>query len=136
MKQEVKTIKQTVIIPKASPQQVYEAYTDPEKHSEFTGSGATGKPVVGGEFTAWDGYTFGKYLELEEGKRVVQEWTTTDWVEGYGPSRFELTFKAVPKGTEISMVHSNVPKEKADEIAEGWEDFYWAPLKDYFSGQR
>lgn len=132
MKQEVKTIRQTVIVPKATPQQVYEAYTDPKKHSEFTNSEATGKPVVGGQFTAWDGYIFGKYLELEAGKRVVQEWTTTDWVEGYGPSRFELTLKAVPKGTEICMVHSNVPKEKANEIAEGWEDFYWALLKEFF----
>jgi uncharacterized protein YndB with AHSA1/START domain len=133
LKQEVKTIKQTVTIPKATPEQVYEAYTDPKKHSEFTGSEATGKPVVGGEFTAWDGYISGKYLELEAGKRVVQEWKTTDWEDGYGPSRFELTFKAVQKGTELCMVHSNVPKELADEVAEGWEDFYWAPLKDYFS---
>jgi activator of HSP90 ATPase len=70
-----------------------------------------------------------------DGKRVVQEWTTTDWVEGYGPSRLELTFKEVPRGTEISMVHSNVPKEQADEIAEGWVEFYWNPLKEYFSSQ-
>ena len=33
------------------------------------------------------------------------------------------------------MVHSNVPKEQADEIAEGWIEFYWNPLKEYFSNQ-
>jgi uncharacterized protein YndB with AHSA1/START domain len=135
LKQQVTTIKQTVIIPKASPKQVYEAYTAPKKHTAFTDSKATGKPVFGGKFTAWDGYIFGKYLELEEGKRVVQEWTTTDWVEGYGPSRFELTFKAVPEGTEICIVHSDVPEEKAEEIARGWIDFYWVPLKEYFKNQ-
>ena len=132
MKTEVATIKQTVIIP-ASPKEVYDAYVDPKKHAKFTGSGATGKPAVGGKMTAWDGYIFGKYLELEDGKRVVQEWTTTDWVEGYPASKLELTFKEVPEGTEITMVHSNVPKEKADEIADGWIEFYWNPLKEYFS---
>ena len=132
MKQEVTTIKQKVTILSVSPQEVYEAYVDPRKHSEFTGSKTTGEPVVGGKYTAWDGYIFGKYLELDEGKRVVQEWTTTDWVEGYGPSKLELSFAGVADGTEVCMVHSNVPKAKADEIAEGWIEFYWNPLKTYF----
>ena len=132
LKQQVTTVKQTIVIPNASPKQVYDAYTDPKKHATFTGSKATGKPVVGGKFTAWDGYIFGKYLELEDGKRVVQEWTTTDWVEGYGASRFEMNFKAVAEGTEICVIHSDVPKEKADELAQGWIDFYWNPLKEYF----
>ena len=35
MKKPVKTIKQTVVIP-ASPKEVYEAYVDPAKQSEFT----------------------------------------------------------------------------------------------------
>jgi hypothetical protein len=49
--------------------------------------------------------------------------------------KLELTFREVPQGTEILMVHSNVPKEQADEIAEGWIEFYWNPLKEYFSNQ-
>jgi len=133
-KLELTTITQKVIIP-ASPKQVYDAYTDPKFHSEFTDAKASGKAVVGGKFTAWDGYIFGKYLELENGKRLVQEWTTTDWEEGYPASNLELTFKAVPQGTEISMVHSNVPKVQADEVEQGWTEFYWTPLKEYFSSQ-
>ena len=132
-KQEVTTITQKILIPKVSPKQVYEAYVDPEKQSEFTGSKATGKPVVGGKFTAWDEYISGKFLELEEGKHMVQEWTSTDFPDGYLPSRLELTFCEAPKGTQIVMVHSKVPKEIADEAAEGWTEFYWTPLKEYFS---
>ena len=133
MKQEVTTIKQTIVIPKATPKQVYDAYTDPKKHSEFTDSKATGKPVVGGKMTAWDGYIFGKYLALEPGKRIVQEWTTTDWEEGYGPSKLELTLCKVPEGTELTMINSEVPEAQADEVADGWLEFYWTPLKEYFS---
>jgi len=132
MKKSVTTLKQTVVIP-AAPKEVYEAYVNPAKHSEFTGAKAKGKPVVGGKYSSWDGYIFGKYIELEVGKRVVQEWTTTDWSEGYDASRLELTFKAVPAGTEIDMVHSRVPDEMADELCEGWVEFYWNPLKEYFS---
>ena len=135
LKQEVTTIKQTVIIPNASPKQVYDAYVDPKKHSEFTDSKATGKPSVGGKYSSWDGYIFGKYLALDDGKRVVQEWTTTDWEEGYPASKLELTFNAVPEGTEIVMVHSNVPKVQATEVEQGWIEFYWDPLKEYFNKQ-
>ena len=131
-KSEVTTITQRVIIPKVSPKEVYQAYVDPKKHSEFTGSEATGKPVVGGKFTAWDGYISGRFLELEEGKRMVQEWKSTDFPEGSPPSKLELTFREVPKGTEIVMVHSNVPKDQEDETAEGWTEFYWEPMKQYF----
>lgn len=131
-KSEVTTITQKIIIPKVIPKEVYEAYIDPKKHSQFTDSEATGKPVVGGKFTAWDGYISGKFLELEEGKRVVQEWTSTDFPEGASPSRLELTFREVPKGTEIVMIHSNVPKDQEDETAEGWTEFYWEPMKQYF----
>jgi activator of HSP90 ATPase len=91
------------------------------------------KPEVGEEFTAWEGYISGKYLELEKGKRIVQEWINTDWPEGLPPSKFELTFKATKEGTEISMVQSNIPADQEKELLDGWTEFYWNPLKEYFS---
>lgn len=126
------TIRQRVTIP-ATPEEVYEAFIDAEKHTKFTGSKATSDPKEGGKFTVWDGYISGKHLELEKGKRIVQEWKTTEWPEGCPPSRFELTLKKTSGGTEISMVHSGVPVEQADNIKQGWIDFYWNPLKKYFS---
>jgi len=125
------TIKQKVLIP-ATPIEVYEAFMDAKKHSKFTGSKATCDPKVGGEFTAWDGYISGKNLELERGKRIVQEWLTTEWPDGQPPSRLELTFKKAKGGTELSMVQSGVPAEQAADTAQGWIEFYWDPLKKYF----
>ncbi len=131
MKPETTTIKQKITIP-ATPEKVYQAYIDPKKHSEFTGSKATGKPTVGSKFTSWDGYIQGRNLELEKGKRIVQEWTTTDWPENYPPSKLELTFQQTAEGTEILMIHSNVPASQKEELAEGWTEFYWKPLKKHF----
>jgi activator of HSP90 ATPase len=126
-----KTIRQKVIVA-AKPVEVYEAFVDAKKHSAFTGSKATGEGKVGGKFTAWDGYISGKFLELDEGKKIVQELITTEWPEGYPPSRFELTLRKVKDGTEVSMVHSDVPAEQAEELREGWNEFYWKPPKAYF----
>jgi activator of HSP90 ATPase len=69
---------------------------------------------------------------LEEGKRIVQEWVTSDWPEGYPPSYLELTLRETKGGTEVSMVHSDVPAEQAEDLREGWNDYYWKPLRDYF----
>jgi activator of HSP90 ATPase len=128
---EVTTIKQKIVV-SATRDEVYEAFTDEEKHSAFTGSKATFDIQVGGKFTAWDGYISGKNLELDKGKRIVQEWITTEWPSGYPPSRLELTFKKTEEGTEILMVHSNVPVEQSADYKQGWVDFYWKPLKKYF----
>jgi len=126
------TIRQIALF-EATPLEVYEAYVNPKKHAAFTGQSATGTPKVGGRFTAGDGYIAGKYLELERGKRILHEWITTEWPEGYPPSILELTFKSKGKKTELTMVHSKVPEEQLDYYAEGWKEYYWEPLKKYFA---
>lgn len=131
MTKPTKMITQKQLI-QAKPKQVYEALIDPKKHAEFTGSKATCNPRVGGEFTAWDGYIFGKNIKLKPGRTIVQEWKTTEWPTGYPPSNVEFTFKEVKDGTELTMVHSKVPAEQADSYRQGWIDFYWKPLKGYF----
>lgn len=128
------TIRQKATV-QASPMDVYEAFLDAKKHAAFTGSKATSDPHVGGKFTAWDGYISGRHLELEKGKKIVQEWVTTEWPEGLPPSRLTLSFKKVKGGTEISLVQSEAPAEQAEELKEGWTEFYWKPLKEYFKKQ-
>ena len=127
-----KTIKQSVFI-KASPKEVYEAFMDSKKHAEFTGGKAKISNKVEGEFSAWDGYIQGKNIELKEGEKIVQEWQTTEWPEGYPPSIVEFSFKKEKNGTKLIMVHSKVPAEQADSYKQGWIDYYWEPLKKYYS---
>ncbi|MDA4122110.1 MAG: SRPBCC family protein [Thaumarchaeota archaeon] len=129
------TIKQTVFI-QATPHQVYDALLDPEKHSAFTGSPATTNSKVGVEFNAWDGYITGKNLELAKDKKIVQEWETTGWPEGYPRSRLELTLTPKKGGTELKMVHSNVPAEQVKSYTGGWHESYWDPLKLYFADEK
>jgi activator of HSP90 ATPase len=125
------TIKQTVFIA-AKPGEVYDALIDAKKHAEFTGAKATSQPKVGGKFTAWDGYISGRHLLLERDKRIVQEWKTTEWPEGYPPSKLEFTLKEKYGGTELAMLQTDVPAEQAASYEQGWKDFYWHPLNEYF----
>jgi activator of HSP90 ATPase len=127
-----KTITQTVVVP-ATPDEVYDAFVVARKHAAFTGAAATGSARVGGTFTSWDGYITGVHRELVKGKRIVQDWRTTEWPEGAADSQVAFTFKAVKGGTQVRMVHSNVPAEQAAGYRQGWIDYYWTPLKLYFS---
>jgi activator of HSP90 ATPase len=125
------TIRQKLFLA-APPVEVYKALTDSKKHSEFTGYNATGKAIEGGSFTAWDGYIFGKFLKLVTGKEIVQEWKTTEWPDEYPPSEVVIQLEKKGKGTELIMIHSKVPSEQAENYKQGWIDFYWKPLKEYF----
>jgi uncharacterized protein YndB with AHSA1/START domain len=125
------TINQSVTV-QAPPTKVYDAFMDSKKHGEFTGDKATIDPKVGGKFKVGGDYISGTNLELVRGKRIVQEWTTTEWPEGYPPSRLEITLTPKGSGTVLRMVHSNVPAEQRDYYADGWRTYYWDPLKEYF----
>jgi len=128
----VKSITQTAVVP-AAPDDVYNAFVNSRKHAAFTQSPATGTARVGCAFTAWDGYISGVHRELIKGRRIVQDWRTTEWPAGAPPSRLTLTFTKVKGGTAVKLVHSKVPAEQADSYRQGWKDFYWSPLEAYFT---
>ena len=119
----------------AKPVEVYDAYVNPVKHAEFTGAGATGKAEAGAEYTAWDGYITGKHVELILARKIVDEWKTSGWPEGYPPSRLELSLAVDGDGTELTMMHSEVPEEQAAAYRQGWVDYYWEPMRKYFEKQ-
>ena len=58
-----------------------------------------------------------------------------EWPEGYPPSRLEFRFEAKDDGTEVTMIHSEVPASQAEAYRQGWVDYYWTPLKEYFSNK-
>jgi activator of HSP90 ATPase len=126
------TINDRVILP-GTPHDVYLAFIDGGRHAEFTGSPAFSDPRLGGKFSAWDGYIYGKYLELELDRRIVQEWISSDFPTGASPSQLVIVLRSVEEGVELTMIHSGVPEEIADGVRRGWEEYYWSPLKDYLS---
>ena len=127
-----RTIRHNVLIPLSSPEAVYRALLSSKEHTEFTGSEAKCSAKVGGRFTAWDKYISGKNLELVEGNKIVQEWKTSEWPQGYEPSILKISLKKKSGGTQLSMIQSRVPASQVDQYDNGWYESYWEPLKQYF----
>ncbi len=133
MSARTRTIEQSEHFSGVRPDEIYDAFLNGRKHSGMTGAKATCDARVGGKFTAWDGYISGEILELDPGKKIVQTWMTTEWPEGAEPSHLEWTFAEKDNGTKVTMVHSKVPPSQADSYRQGWIDYYWTPMKEYFS---
>jgi activator of HSP90 ATPase len=128
-------IRQRVRFP-APPLEVYAALVTARLVAAFTGAPATGRARVGGRFTAWDGYITGLHRELSPGKRIVQDWSTTEWPDGAPASRLEIDLSSAATGTELRMVHKDVPASQAEGYRQGWIDYYWTPLAAFFDRPR
>lgn len=115
-----------------SARELYQAWLNSKQHAGFTGAGAKIVPQVGGKFTAWDGYIWGKTLELTPYNRIVQAWRTTDFPDGCGNSIVEITLDEVDGGTKLIIEHSAIPEGQGEEYKEGWRQFYFKPMKAYF----
>jgi activator of HSP90 ATPase len=122
----------SAVIP-ANPSDIYSAWLSTEGHAAMTGSPANADGNVGGTFTAWDGYIFGSTLELEPGQRIVQAWRTSEFPDKAPDSRLEILFEDVPGETKVTLIHSDMPEDQAGSYRQGWEDFYFKPMKEYFS---
>lgn len=126
-----KSIKQEVIID-ANPNEVYDAFMNSERHSEFTGAEAQIEDKIGGKISAWDEYIEGENVELIPGKKIVQRWRAADWPENhYSIATFE--FGEAGGKTRIKFTQTGVPEENHDSIEQGWNEYYWNPLKEYFA---
>lgn len=138
MPKRTSTIKHVVLIPNATPLEVFRALTSSKIHSEVTGAKAKVSAKVGARFAAWDKYITGKNLKIVKGKKLIQEWRTTDWQDKSTPSSIlEISLKPTTKGTKLTLMQSKVPsKEMARDYDKGWHTAYWNPMKTYFKNKK
>ena len=124
---DIKTIEQEVTF-NATPEEVYEALMDSEKHAEFTGSPALISTKTGGTITAYDGCITGSNIELKPGKKIIQSWRGKNWPrERYSTVAF--TFKKTQSGTMLKFVQTGVPTAFYQTITTGWKEKYWEKMK-------
>lgn len=118
----------------ATAEAVFDAWIDGEAHGTMTGAGATSDPKAGGRFTAWDGYIEGAHVELDRPRRIVQRWRTSEFPEGAPDSIVEIAL--TPKGSqvELQIVHREIPAGQGARYEQGWQDFYFAPMREHFGG--
>ncbi len=122
----------STILP-ATPEDIFAAWLSSEGHSAMTGSPAEVEAGSGGAFKAWDGYIWGKTLEMEPNRRILQAWRTSEFPEDSPDSRVEILLEAAGDGTKITLVHTDIPEGQGEGYKQGWEDFYFTPMRAYFS---
>lgn len=114
----------------AEPKDVYNALTNQKMLEIWTGEEVVMSTEPGSEFSLWDGSITGINLEFEPDKKIVQQWF-------FGEDDTEasiVTIKLHPdkKGTSVEILHTNIPDEAYDNIAEGWDDDYFGALRELF----
>lgn len=117
----------------AEPKKVYDAWISSKGHSEMTDSPAKIENKVGGKFTAWDEYISGTTVKLVPDKKIVQKWRTTEFPDDAPDSDLEILLEPAGKGTKLTLVHTNIPNGQKKQYEDGWNEFYFEPMKKYFN---
>ena len=122
----------STILP-ATPQAIYRAWLDTRLHSAMTGGAAVMSSRLGAQVSAWDGYISGTNIELVPGERIVQTWRTTKFAETDPDSMITVHLLGTPEGTRLTLIHSDVPDAHTGYEQGGWQQFYFEPMRRYFS---
>ena len=112
--------------------EIYEAWLSSEGHTAMTGSPAQVDARMGGAFSAWDGYIFGSILDLKPDRRIVQSWRTSQFPDDAPDSHLEILLEEMNDGTKVTLIHSDMPHEQVDSYRQGWEDYYFKPMRKFF----
>ena len=114
---------------KASPADVYNALTNKVMIEIWTGEGAMMETIPGTDFSLWDGSITGKNLAFEENRKIVQQW---DFEGQTDPSVVTIILHPHKNGTSAELHHTNIPEEAFENISEGWDEDYFAALRELF----
>jgi activator of HSP90 ATPase len=125
----MKTFKKTFKI-NAEPSDVYSAITNPYTIELWSGYPAQMSTEPGSEFSLWEGDITGKNLEFIPDKKVVQEWHFGDQSE---KSIVTITISSYRENSLVTVEHSNIPDEEFISIAEGWEEYYFDAITNFFN---
>ncbi|MBU2491056.1 MAG: SRPBCC domain-containing protein [Bacteroidetes bacterium] len=118
------------------PNVIYNAWLNGKEHTAMTGGKATASKEVGGNFTAWEKYIKGKNLELVKNKRILQSWRSQEFPENSLSSLLLIKLDETPKGTKLTLVHSEIPDKQGNKYKKGWVEHYFVPMKKYFNKQK
>jgi activator of HSP90 ATPase len=120
----------------ATPEAIHEAWLNSAAHSEMTGGEAVASNKLGAPHSAWDGYITGKNVELVPGVRIVQTWRTSEFAADDPDSTITVALTPVKTGTKLTLTHRGVPDGQTSYEEEGWREYYFEPMKAYFSARR
>ncbi|RYD58396.1 MAG: ATPase [Sphingobacteriales bacterium] len=124
----MKNFKKYIPLP-APPEDVYLALTKELSIQLWTGAHAEFEDKPDTEFSFWDGDIVGKNLELDYGKKIVQQWY---FGEDNEPSIVTIKLHPDKTGTSMEFLQTNIPDEDFEDFIEGLQEYYFDGLRDFF----
>lgn len=129
-----RTIRQTALIKGATPKDLYATIIEPARHGALFGQEVKISDREGAAFSVGHDLE-GKNLKLVKDKKIVQTWRANNWPAGvYSTATFAFT--KAPGGAKVTFTQTGVPSQFYDEIATGWREYYWAPMRKTFAKAR
>jgi uncharacterized protein YndB with AHSA1/START domain len=112
----------------ATPQDVYNAMTNPLMIEIWTGEPVVMSTVPGSEFEIWDGSITGENVEFVQDKLIVQRWFFGEEEDSM------VTIKLHPdrKGTLVELFQTNIPDNAYENMVEGWDVDYFGNLRQLY----
>lgn len=114
----------------SSVKDVWEALTIPKKIKNWTGAKAVMSDGDGFVFSLWDGDIIGKNTKVTKNKLLEQDWKYHHW-ENFSKVKIEL--KSKNNLTEVNLTQSGIPEDEFDDIADGWDRYYFGEIKNYLN---
>lgn len=123
-------IQQKVQFKGTSTSELFDIYTNPEKHSAIHGGAETKITKEEGDtFSLMNGNLTGRNLKIVPDRMIVQSWKGNIWKEGDLDSILILIFSDTEGGAQIELIHACTPEQFPDR----WEEIYWAQMRKYLS---
>jgi uncharacterized protein YndB with AHSA1/START domain len=113
----------------ASPETVFDFFTDPAKMVQWKGAEATLDPRPGGVYRVQmneQAIAVGEYVVVDPPNRLVFTW---GWEGDFaatppGSSTVDVTFTPDGDGTVVRLVHSGLPSPESAELhGQGWDEY-------------
>lgn len=97
----------------------------------MTGGEAQCSDIVGGRFSAWDGYISGTNESLTPNQEIVQRWRTIEFADTDPSSLLTIRLTPYALGCQLILIHTEIPENQPD-YEQGWREHYFEPMASYF----
>lgn len=125
----MKTFKKTYSI-HSEVEDVFAALTNPVTIELWSGYPAIMDTEKGKEFSLWDGDIQGMILDIDENKRIVQEWYFGEQEE---KSIATIILIRDFGKTQVTVEQTNIPDDDFANISEGWTEYIMGAIEKFFN---